>query len=126
MCLAVPAAGEALARRTLRLLVLNRNFPPNSWQVSLEKLKSFAAREGRHVVPIAVLPFSRGTARNAFGLEELAVCLNGVQNRTDHGTNLDVTCNETCKVTSLFYNLYNTRFSTLCPAPCVLRHVGGA
>jgi len=100
------AAANALASPSLRLLVLNRNFPPNSWSSSLSKLRSAADASRRRVLPIAVLPQSFGAPTNAISLAELAVCLRSVQQRTGHAAQLDAASRDSCRVASIFYNCF--------------------
>jgi len=110
-------ACAAVRNPSLGLLVLNRNFPPNSWK-TLDRLRSEALTIGRPLVPIALLPRCSShtdtahgctgeiSGTNAFTLEELLVCLSSVQGREAHPAALDSTSSDTCRVAALFYSLY--------------------
>jgi hypothetical protein len=101
-----PQVSAAIADPSLGLLILNRNFPPNSWDASLRRLQ--AASEGKRLlIPIAVVPKSTGTPTSPFSLLDFAVCLRGVQGRSGHGTQLDGSNQATASVASMFYGLYN-------------------
>lgn len=97
---------DHVANRKIKLLILNRNFPPNSWQPSLEKLGAACQRINRRMKHVAVVPQSSGTDSNAFSAEDLAVCLHSVQGRSGHGTNLDQSSPDCSKVTKMFYGFY--------------------
>ncbi|EKX47290.1 hypothetical protein GUITHDRAFT_106740 [Guillardia theta CCMP2712] len=99
---------KVFRRKSMNLLILNRNFPPNSWATSLSKLDKAGKMAGRSFHVSAALPYSQATSGYAFGLADLAVCLQSVQMRRNHGTSLDgEQSQETCKVTSMFFNFYN-------------------
>ncbi len=101
-----PQVSTCIRDPSLRLLILNRNFPPNSWEPSVRKLHA-ASHGKRLLVPVAVVPKSVGTLTSPWSLLDLAVCLKGVQGRTGHGTQLDESNMEAAHVTAKFYDMYN-------------------
>jgi len=103
----------------VRLLILNRNFPPNSWEPSRRKMLE-AVKGARHVHLIALVPAPPHDVgpdtdadddhdnRHPFMSVELAVCMDGVLRRKLHASKLDSEqSQETSKVASQFYGFYS-------------------
>mmetsp|Transcript_17618 Transcript_17618/g.48850 ORF Transcript_17618/g.48850 Transcript_17618/m.48850 type:complete len:204 (-) Transcript_17618:2049-2660(-) len=67
------SVNQAMAIEQLRVLVLNRNFPPNSWAPSISKLREFARARGRKVGTFAIT-FVGTHTRVENGCSQLFVC----------------------------------------------------
>jgi hypothetical protein len=99
----------------VRLLILNRNFPPNSWESCKRRVTQAAG--ARAVRLIAVVPAAAedddgesadGESAHPFGPTVLAVCMHGVLGRRGHAALLDAdSCPHASKVVSSFYNFYS-------------------
>jgi len=59
-----PEVGRALQDENISLLILNRNFPPNSWTPSIRKIRE--SLRGRRATRVAVVPESNGCNTHAF------------------------------------------------------------
>ncbi|EKX39357.1 hypothetical protein GUITHDRAFT_114554 [Guillardia theta CCMP2712] len=87
-------------------LILNKNFPPNSWKGTVKRLKRVCEEKQRNLCIHAIFPKSVGSERNAFSLFDCATCLYSVKNRQEH-PNLSSSANNIPEVVSLFYKLYH-------------------
>eukprot|EP00960_Hanusia_phi_P005501 160133-Hanusia_phi.AAC.1 len=83
----------------LRHLILNKNFPPNSWKGTVDRLKMICNERNRSLCLHAVVPTS---------LFEFALCLYAVRNRKEH-PNLSASAKNVPEVVTLFYNLYDVQ-----------------
>ena len=117
------AVSQHVRQHHVQVLILNRNFPPNSWEPSRRKVMD-AAEGIRRVNFVALVPapaevagahasgqhlgLQQAAARHPFALAELAVCMHGVLQRRGHSTKLDgEQCPEASKVVSSFYGYYS-------------------
>ena len=118
-----PAVSKHVRQPEVQVLILNRNFPPNSWAPSRQKVMNAAGRTRRvHFVALVPAPaeaagahlcgqdntWQQSASRHPFALAELAVCMHGVLQRRGHASKLDgEQCTEASKIVSNFYDYYS-------------------
>jgi hypothetical protein len=93
---------------TCKTLLVNRNFPPNSWRGFLKELRVKAKEFKRRVLFRPLMPILEGRSDNAFSLRELAVCVSAVQCRLNHPTRLDETSGAIPSVMTMFFNTFKS------------------
>ena len=118
-----PAVSKHVRQPEVQVLILNRNFPPDSWAPSRQKVIDAAGRTRRvHFVALVPAPaeaagarlsgqdntLQQSASRHPFALAELAVCMHGVLQRRAHPSKLDgEQCPEASKIVSNFYDYYS-------------------